>query len=121
MFGRRHPILGAAVLVGASKSAARHEIEKQEQRDEEIQLVAERKRREEAETDKRTKLAVEEAIAKEKAINNKTEQAPAYTNYVHGIDQKKGSIRYCTECGHMCKLGDRFCAGCGCKQLVINS
>ncbi|KAH7009280.1 uncharacterized protein B0I36DRAFT_60971 [Microdochium trichocladiopsis] len=54
---RRRPILGAAVLVGASRSAARHEVQKQavmdSQREVEIQHEVEARRRQEVEQERR--------------------------------------------------------------------
>lgn len=141
MFGRRRPLLGAAVVVGASRSAARHEVERQAQRNAEMQLAADRaadkQRREEDERDRRTQLAIDEAIAKERSrtnqaeevppytkaitrergINDQTEQMPSYTGYGHGVDEKKGAnVRYCPECQHVCKREDKFCSRCGHKQ-----
>ncbi|MCJ1339115.1 hypothetical protein MMC09_004404 [Bachmanniomyces sp. S44760] len=81
--GRRgHPLLAGAVVVGASRSAARHEVSAQSQRDAEAQRSAERNQREdnqrralaneqsrfeEQERERRTKLAIDEAIAIERS------------------------------------------------------
>ncbi|KAH8906506.1 hypothetical protein BR93DRAFT_998788 [Coniochaeta sp. PMI_546] len=67
MFGRRRrPILGAAVLVGASRSAARHEVQHQavmqSQREIEIQREVDMRRREDEEQERRTQRAVDEAV-----------------------------------------------------------
>mgnify|MGYP006877403929 CR=1 FL=1 len=105
MFGRRRrPILGAAVLVGASRAAARSEVQKQTQRDAETQIAvetaADRKWREERENERRTQLAIDEAIAKEKS---RTENQGA-------------NMRYCSNCGNACERKDKFCSKCGQRQ-----
>jgi hypothetical protein len=69
MFGRRRrPILGAAVVVGASRAAAKHEVRKQElmatERDREIQREVELRRYEDEQQELRTQRAVEEAMKK---------------------------------------------------------
>ncbi|RKK59529.1 hypothetical protein BFJ69_g17300 [Fusarium oxysporum] len=79
---RRRPILGAAVVVGASRTAARHEVQQQElveaQREDEIQRGIELRRREEEEQDLRTQRAVDEAI-KKAALENQASQQSAAT------------------------------------------
>jgi hypothetical protein len=84
----RRPVLGAAVVYGVSRSAARREMEKEEQRRAEAQISADRaaerqrrdqeeaqlsaqraadkQKRDEEEREKRTQLAIDEAIAKER-------------------------------------------------------
>ena len=144
MFGRRRPLLGAAVLVGASRSAARHEVEKQAQRDAErhmaIEQAADKKWREEKENDRRTQLAIEEAIAKEKGRaengNRSTaypeavptgygkayqmEQAPPYGSYGQPVGENQtATTQYCPNCGYACKRGDKFCSKCGQKQPIV--
>lgn len=69
MFGRRRrPILGAAVLVGTSRMAARHEVQRQamasSQREMDIQREVEYQRRQEAEEERRIQAAVDEAVKK---------------------------------------------------------
>jgi hypothetical protein len=143
MFGRRRPILGTAILVGASRSAARHEMEKQKQRDAETQIAIERaadkKRREEEENDRRTQLAIDEAIARERSRNEDAsklplcheavpvghstahpiEQAQPYVSHGQGAGEKQeAKIWYCPGCGYGCKHGDKFCSKCGKKQLI---
>jgi hypothetical protein len=60
-------------LYEAPRSAARHEVEKQGQRNAQIQMAAERnakkKRHEKEERDRRTQLAIDEALAKERSKN----------------------------------------------------
>jgi hypothetical protein len=141
---RRTPLLGAAVIagtVGASRSAARSEVAKQEQRNREIQDAADRneemRRREEEERDRKTQLAIDEAIRKERSRTeeieseqrkantgetvraNRTINAVLPPSYDLTADGKGGTtIRYCSGCGNACKLGDRFCNKCGCKQPI---
>ncbi|KAH6609301.1 hypothetical protein Trco_002647 [Trichoderma cornu-damae] len=78
---RRRPVLGAAVLVGASRAAARHEVERQavmdSQREMEIQREVEARRRQEAELDQRTQRAVDEAMKKAAAENQAAQQSAA--------------------------------------------
>ena len=68
MFGprRRRPILGTALVIGASQQAARREVQlaasAQVQRDLEIERAAEAKHRREREEDARVQRAVEEAM-----------------------------------------------------------
>jgi hypothetical protein len=141
MFGRRRPILGAAVLVGASRSAARHEVEKQAQRDAErpmaVERAAEKKLLEQKENDRRTQLAIDEAIAKEnRRIENadkvptcsdpvtkgygaahQIELTPSNVNSGQGVCKEQvNNTQYCPNCGHGCRRGDRFCTKCGHKQ-----
>lgn len=78
MFGRRRrPILGAAVVVGASRAAARHEVQRQAvmdtQRELEIQREVELRRRNEEEQERRMQRAVDEAVQKA-AVENPVPQ-----------------------------------------------
>jgi hypothetical protein len=143
MFHRGHgrPLLGAAVVIGASRSAAKHEVAKQEQRNSEMQRAAdreaERKRREDEERDRRTQLAFDEAIEKERSRAGQAEAAPrntisntggagtayfaddvpSYSSYDPKTGERKGvNTHYCSECGNLCKRGDKFCSRCGFKQ-----
>ncbi|RGP59656.1 hypothetical protein FLONG3_11127 [Fusarium longipes] len=91
MFGRRRrPILGAAVVVGASRAAAKHEVRKQElmatERDREIQREVELRRYEDEQQELRTQRAVDEAMKKaalEQAAqqNNAGMSAPPQPQY----------------------------------------
>ncbi|KAK0642213.1 hypothetical protein B0T16DRAFT_421181 [Cercophora newfieldiana] len=64
---RRRPVLGAALVVGASRASARREVERQSQQQsqqqEAINREAEAKRRQEEEQEARVKKAVGEALA----------------------------------------------------------
>jgi len=92
MFGRRRrPILGAAVVVGASRAAAKHEVRKQElaatEREREIQREIELRRYEDERQEQRTQRAVDEAMRKaalqEQAAqqNNAVMQTPQQPQY----------------------------------------
>ncbi|KFY28070.1 hypothetical protein V491_00642 [Pseudogymnoascus sp. VKM F-3775] len=78
----RRPVLGAALVYGASRSAARHEVEEQNQRSVEAQLsadrAAEKQRFEEEQRERRTQLAIDEAIAKERSKYAAVETEPHY-------------------------------------------
>ncbi|KAH6684753.1 hypothetical protein B0J14DRAFT_18556 [Halenospora varia] len=68
--GRRRPLLGAAVVMGASRSAAKHEVAKQEQVNRQMQQTADRealeKKLEREETERRTQQAIDNAIEEER-------------------------------------------------------
>lgn len=126
MFGRRRrPILGAAVVIGASRSAARHEVaqqaQMQAQRDAHALAVADQKRREEEDFARRTQKAIDESIAKERervgAVNAQAQPAPPSYN-AGGVapGEKQEGVTYCSACGSMCKVEDKFCRGCGVRR-----
>ncbi|KAF6527618.1 hypothetical protein HZS61_007956 [Fusarium oxysporum f. sp. conglutinans] len=82
MFGRRRrPILGAAVVYGASRAAAKHEVRKQElmasERDREIEREVDLRRREEEEQELRTQRAVDEAMKKAALQEQAAQQSAA--------------------------------------------
>ncbi|KAK4209505.1 hypothetical protein QBC37DRAFT_450200 [Rhypophila decipiens] len=67
MFGRRrNPLLATAVVVGASRSAAKRQVNRessnQAQYEQDVQKEVERKKREEEEQEARTQRAVDEAL-----------------------------------------------------------
>lgn len=72
---RRRPILGAALVYGASRSATKHEIAKQAERDRqteaEISMAEDRRRREEAERQRQQQAAIDQAIAREREQNER--------------------------------------------------
>ncbi len=76
MFGgrRRRPILGTALVIGASRASARHEVERQmsaqAQREWDIERAAEAKNREKREQDARVQRSVEEALKKSNVTGN---------------------------------------------------
>ncbi|KAL6409810.1 hypothetical protein AUP68_06208 [Ilyonectria robusta] len=89
MFGRRRrPILGAAVVVGASRAAAKHEVRKQadmeSQREMEMEREFEARRIREEEQELRTQRAVDEAMKKAAVENQAYQQsaAPAEAGYL---------------------------------------
>lgn len=126
MYGRRrHPLLGAAVVVGTSRSVARHEVaqqtQAQAQRDQDIRYAEDQKRREQEETSRRTQLAIDESLAKERervAMSSRQPAGPpSYVAEPGPRSTKAENVRYCGACGSMCKFEDRFCPGCGAQQV----
>jgi len=141
--GRGRPLLGAAVVIGASRSAAKHEVAKQAQLTAEAQASAQRaaeaQRREEEKNDKRTQQAIDEAIAKERGrieqaeieLRNATANTggarssglagdpPIYSTNDRGVEtgqKMELDTHYCPQCRNVCRFGDKFCNRCGCKQ-----
>ncbi|KAJ8098140.1 hypothetical protein POJ06DRAFT_145745 [Lipomyces tetrasporus] len=130
---RRRPVLGTALLIGASRSAARHEVEEQARRDAEIQREAEIRRLEEEKREAHAQLAIKEAVSQEVGrqerqsqlaydqamtkggITNQTPQPGVHPSY--GDDSHEANIRYCVGCGNACKREDNFCGRCGRKQF----
>lgn len=66
MHGRcRRPILGAALVVGVSRSAARSEVEKQSAREAEARLAADRRRQDDEANALHTQKAIDESVARQ--------------------------------------------------------
>ena len=141
--GHGRPLLGAAVLVGASRSAAKHEVAKQAQLASEAersaQRAAEAQRREEEKNDRRTQQAINEAIEKERRRNELAQMESRnaamnmggsgsgsipggqiiYSSNVRASEagQTMGADTfYCPQCRNVCRLGDKFCSRCGRQQ-----
>lgn len=73
MYGRRRrPILGAAVLVGASRASARHEIQRQAEREAVMRQEMEAQRMREAEKEKQTQRLVQEEVQRAISTNQNT-------------------------------------------------
>ncbi|KIV94780.1 hypothetical protein PV10_02512 [Exophiala mesophila] len=132
---RRSPLLGAAVVYGASRSGARRgmqveaerqaamqaraqqqEAAYQAQRQREDQQRAESERqRAESERQRQDMLNKERELARkeaelqvrERAANRPDDRYLAPPQYV-GPD-----ALFCTKCGNQCRVGDKFCGGCG--------
>ncbi len=134
MFGRRRrPLLATAAVIGASRSAARHEVASQgqvaETQQQAAQMQAEMQMREEQERERRMQAAIDEAIAKERQLNEQTQvkESRAIANtwevtagqaspiYNSALADAK-TVRYCRQCGNACRVGDKFCTHCGCMQ-----
>lgn len=82
MFGRRRrPLLATAVVVGASRSAARREVGRatagQAQYEQDVEQEAERKRREEEGQEARTQRAVDEALKRAGVAGYAADQQPS--------------------------------------------
>jgi hypothetical protein len=144
MFGRRRrpglgaPILGTALVVGASRSAARREVQRQgestaamqaQMLDQQDREEAKR-RRDEEDQDKRTQLAIEAALAKDRASRGE-EGLPSYgmaqngngrqynqnENVQYGRSQQDNTnSQYCPACGQLNQRDNKFCPGCGRRQ-----
>ncbi|THY30584.1 hypothetical protein D6D01_03189 [Aureobasidium pullulans] len=117
---RRRPLLGAALVVGASRSAARNEVEKQAAREAEARLAADTRRREEEDRAMRTQRAIDESVARQYAAAGKQPEPPLYYPGPQGVPAAHGlnDVRYCRQCSNLCKLQDRFCSSCGCLQAT---
>ncbi|KAH6706620.1 hypothetical protein DL95DRAFT_334818 [Leptodontidium sp. 2 PMI_412] len=140
--GRGRPLLAAAVVMGASKSAAKSEVAKQEQLNFQRQQAADRealeKQREKEETERHTQQVIHEEIERERSrtaqieadrqyatISNaggpgETYHPPSHPNYgPRAPERKKAEGHYCSECGNFCMFGDKFCSKCGFKQPAV--
>src|ERR1700761_1846823 len=107
---RRRPLLGAAVVVGASRSAARREVARQGQLSAEAQRQAEAAQQqralEEQLREHKTELAIQAALAKERS-RSRSPLPPAAQSV------QAGAIGYCSTCGAQRVATDKFCGGCG--------
>jgi hypothetical protein len=123
-FGRGRPVLGAAVLVGASRSAARHEVAKQDQMSAEAQRQADaahqRQLQEEAERDQKTQLAIQAALVEERS-RSKSPMPPV--QHVEQSHQQRGAVAgYCAACGTRRIAAHKFCSECGTMhENAVNS
>jgi hypothetical protein len=116
---QRRPILAAAFVVGASKSAAKHEVAKQSQQSAEAQrwadVAAQCRGQEEVARDAKTQLAINDAIAKERS---RSISPLLPTQISNGHEYQSGQARavtagYCLTCGMARQSNTRFCGGCG--------
>lgn len=94
MFGRRRrPLLGAAVLVGASRASARHEIQRQAALDSQREMVMrqelEAQRLREAEQEKETRRLVQEEV--QRATSNNPNTASSSTDSSQPLQQLHNS------------------------------
>lgn len=108
------PLLGTALIMGASRSSARHKVARQEQYHQNDQMANELRRRDEEDRERRTQAAIDEAIAKER---QRVEQVQAGESGIQN-GSVKGDVnaeKYCRRCGGGCRANDRFCTSCGCK------
>lgn len=112
---RGRPILGAALIVGASRGAARHEVAKQGQISAEAQRQAEaanqRQLQEEAARDQKTQLAIQTALVEERSRSKSP--MPSVQHNVQPVQQRGGQAGYCTACGAQRNPANRFCGECG--------
>lgn len=94
MYGRRRrPLLGAAVLVGASRASARHEIQRQAALDYQREMVMrqelEAQRLREAEQEKATQRLVQEEV--QRAVSNNPNTASSSTDSSQPLQQLHNS------------------------------
>jgi hypothetical protein len=114
-FGPGRPLVATAVVVGASRSAARSQVAAQAQMNAEAQRQAEahyqRQLQEEAARDQKTQAQIQAALAEERS-RSKSPMPPAQHNDQSG--QSAGAIiGYCSVCGHQRTAIDKFCSRCG--------
>ncbi|KAL6246737.1 hypothetical protein RBB50_006044 [Rhinocladiella similis] len=131
---RRSPLLGAAVVYGASRAGAKRGMQREYERQQMMELeyqrqeaVREARRREEAkrreEELEKEKAKVRKEIEQEEREKAKARADQQYTRQPshpqqdpqHGYQQPGPAVDvvFCTQCGNRCKVGDRFCSGCG--------
>jgi hypothetical protein len=120
---RRRPLLGAAVLVGASRAAARHEVVRQDQISIEAQRQADaahqRQMQEEAARDQKTQLAIQAALEKERS---RSKSPIPHINENQQSGHPRGAVAgYCATCGAQCIATDRFCVSCGTMYPQLNT
>jgi L-fucose isomerase-like protein len=118
-FMRGRPLLGAAVVVGASRSVAKHEVAKQNQMSSDAQRQADaayqQQVQEEAARDQKTHLAIEAALADERS-RNKSPMMHSNQEIIYSGQRREGVTGYCAACGTQRAATDRFCGGCGMKH-----
>ncbi|KAH8805198.1 hypothetical protein F5884DRAFT_859807 [Xylogone sp. PMI_703] len=148
MFGRRRPILGTAVVVAASRSAARHEVARQSENAAQTQAAAyqaaEAKRLEQERNDRRMQEAIDKALADERkrvemeelqaqleaqkaerARDTGSARPPPYFdspvvdyNRPANPQGKAVATQFCPQCCNVCSIEDRFCGRCGHKLVT---
>jgi hypothetical protein len=115
-FGRGRPLLATAVIVGASRNAARSQVAAQAQMNAEAERQAEahyqRQVQEEAAREQKTQAQIQAALAEERS-RSKSPMPPAQHNDQSG----QPIIGFCPACGHQRTAVDKFCSACG-KMLV---
>jgi rubrerythrin len=116
-------VLATAVVIGASRSAARREVSNQTQQQQYDQMSSEQQKRDDEEREKRTQAAIDEAIAKERLRNEQIQAGASRVDAKDADTPPKYSgapvdvkaVRYCRKCGRGCESSDKFCTQCGCK------
>lgn len=131
MFGRRRrPLLATAVVIGASRSAARREVASQTQQQQYNQMAGELQMRDEEDRERRTQAAIDDAIAKERLRNEQVQAEANRLAAARGADTppvyssapvNAKAVRYCRQCGGGCELFDKFCTQCGCRIPEANA
>ncbi len=121
---RRRPLLATAVVVGASRSAARNETQKQ-QAQQEAQLNTQARLQWEAEQSTARDQKIADDAAKAALASQgqgqgqgypQQQQAPQYAEGQRNPSQPShgnGKPKFCSGCGHRLADGARFCEECG--------
>ncbi|KIW91017.1 uncharacterized protein Z519_07911 [Cladophialophora bantiana CBS 173.52] len=130
---RRSPLLGAAAIYGVSRAGARRgmqvEVERQQameyefqrrQAAQEAQRREEERRREEEDKRQEKELQREKERIKMEVELEEREKARAKAEQQYGQQPGGGlpayggvDVLFCSKCGNQCKVGDKFCSGCG--------
>lgn len=127
--GRRSPLLGAAVVYGASRSGAKRgmqvEAERQataqaqaQQRQAAYESQRQREDQQKAESDKQKEemLNKERELARKEAELEVRERANRQDDrYLAPPSYGGMDVMFCSKCGTQCRIGDKFCGGCGLK------
>jgi len=122
--GRRRPVLGAAVVMGASRNAARREVASQNQAASNAEM---QRRLDQQDQDLRTQQAIDAALAKERAEKAAVMQREEQDRGMGGRGEMGGSqpppyivnqnlapgAFFCGACGALGNRNDTFCSGCG--------
>jgi hypothetical protein len=101
--GRRRPLLATAAVVGVAGASARHSVRKEEERNASAQANAEmeyeRRRREDEDRERRTQMAIDEALAKERSMNQPGAPSadPRYAELEARNAQLEAEARYARE------------------------
>jgi hypothetical protein len=112
MYGRRRrPLLGAAVVLGASNMAANRAVEKNNQKQFTAQQTEDLKQSE------AERAAAEAKYNADRATWEKERQEGGRQGNASGgmPESKGGNTRYCGGCGNPYVVGANFCVGCGTK------
>jgi hypothetical protein len=126
---RRSPLLGAAVVYGVSRSAARREHERQEirqsQREWEMQQALDRDRRQSEKAAREEERRREDERRREMATMRATPLQQPVMMPPHAVMQPAmmsppyngapttANAMFCPACGNAVRMGDRFCNMCG--------
>jgi hypothetical protein len=128
---RPRPLLGAAVVYGASRAGARRGMEREMQAQQEAEYrqqqqtaayeaQRDRELRQRAEDEKRRNEELErekEKFRMELELERARNQNQIHVGGPAGVVE--GNLVFCTTCGNNCKTGDAFCSGCGTRLPAL--